>query len=192
MEDFKFEMDRLEYLRMKSKQNFEFSERKKILKRINPNLFFDDDQIVRPLRPSFRQSNNNNNRPRIQNINRINQINNNRERNNNRQRGIRRSSTENVIRNENEEEKEEENEEENQMNNTTNTIIRTLKVNRMKNVEKLSQDKKECIICLSEFKNGDKFICLPCIHIFHAYCIQNWLKTQKNCPLCKYAINFRE
>ena len=52
--------------------------------------------------------------------------------------------------------------------------------------------KEECVICLYEFKNGDKFISLPCIHIFHAYCIKNWLKKQKNCPICKYEINIRE
>ena len=58
------------------------------------------------------------------------------------------------------------------------------------NSEKVNEDKKQCVICFGEFKNGDKVIILPCIHFYHSECIKMWFKTKKNiCPDCKCEIN---
>ena len=54
---------------------------------------------------------------------------------------------------------------------------------------KLTQDKKECVICLEEFKYRDKTIILPCIHFFHNNCIKSWLKRDNSCPICKFEIS---
>ena len=83
---------------------------------------------------------------------------------------------------------ENEDEEEKKNDEDENLIIKELKVNKLKNVKKLSEDKKECVICYETFKNGDSIISLPCIHIFHDDCIKSWLKKSKTCPICKYNI----
>lgn len=43
-----------------------------------------------------------------------------------------------------------------------------------------------CTICLEVYKIGDKIKYLPhCNHIYHADCIDDWLRVSKHCPLCQ-------
>jgi hypothetical protein len=70
------------------------------------------------------------------------------------------------------------------------TILDNMEISKIKDVEKLDNDKKKCTICLENYVNGDDSIALPCIHIFHATCIKTWLKNQSTCPICKYEIKF--
>ena len=30
---------------------------------------------------------------------------------------------------------------------------------------------------------------LPCLHTFHAECVEEWLKKKKVCPLCQFSID---
>jgi len=53
---------------------------------------------------------------------------------------------------------------------------------------KKNNDLNNCIICLSDFVIGEKIRFLPCLHFFHTNCIDNWLKTKKNCPICNNQI----
>ena len=76
----------------------------------------------------------------------------------------------------------------NRDNPTDEEILNELPETQIEDVNKLDPEKKNCIICLEDFKNGDKAIILPCIHIFHNECIKNWLKTQNTCPICKYKL----
>lgn len=47
-------------------------------------------------------------------------------------------------------------------------------------------DGTECAVCLSEFKEEEDLRLMPnCEHAFHIACIDEWLKTQSNCPLCR-------
>jgi hypothetical protein len=55
-------------------------------------------------------------------------------------------------------------------------------------VSKLDDEKKNCVICLQDFNNGDKATILPCIHIFHTECIKNWLENENTCPICKFKL----
>ena len=55
---------------------------------------------------------------------------------------------------------------------------------------KKNEDEEQCSICLMEFQNGEIIRTLPCIHNFHKDCINQWLKRQKYCPLCKGEIVF--
>ena len=48
---------------------------------------------------------------------------------------------------------------------------------------------KTCSICLDKFIIGKKYITLPCFHFFHVKCISDWLKKERNCPLCKTKID---
>lgn len=47
-------------------------------------------------------------------------------------------------------------------------------------------DGTECSICLSEFEEDESLRLLPkCSHAFHLRCIDSWLRSHKNCPLCR-------
>ena len=56
---------------------------------------------------------------------------------------------------------------------------------KLLNIDKLSPEKKTCIICLENFKESDKIINLSCFHMFHNNCIRTWLNDNNYCPLCK-------
>ena len=59
---------------------------------------------------------------------------------------------------------------------------------QIEDVTKLDSEKKNCVICLEDFKNRDKAIILPCIHLFHKNCIKSWLKGHNSCPICKFKL----
>ena len=67
-------------------------------------------------------------------------------------------------------------------------MLDNMPIFKIKDAEKLNDDKKMCWICFGNFVNGDDSIALPCIHIFHANCIKVWLKDHKICPNCKKTI----
>ncbi|XP_028752334.1 RING-H2 finger protein ATL54-like [Neltuma alba] len=47
----------------------------------------------------------------------------------------------------------------------------------------------ECSVCLGEFQEDESLRLLPkCSHAFHAQCIDTWLRSRKNCPLCRAPI----
>lgn len=47
----------------------------------------------------------------------------------------------------------------------------------------------ECAVCLSEFEEDESLRLLPkCSHAFHIPCIDTWLRSHKNCPLCRAPI----
>ncbi|PON41435.1 43kDa postsynaptic protein [Parasponia andersonii] len=47
----------------------------------------------------------------------------------------------------------------------------------------------ECSVCLSEFEEDESVRLLPkCSHAFHLSCIDTWLRSHKNCPLCRAPI----
>lgn len=46
-----------------------------------------------------------------------------------------------------------------------------------------------CVVCLTEFQEQDVIKILPnCNHAFHLDCIDIWLQTNSNCPLCRSSI----
>ncbi|CAK8565961.1 unnamed protein product [Lathyrus sativus] len=55
--------------------------------------------------------------------------------------------------------------------------------------ETQQDEKLECVICLSGFENGEMGRCLPkCGHGFHVECIDMWLSSHSNCPICRASI----
>ncbi|XP_062091116.1 RING-H2 finger protein ATL52-like [Humulus lupulus] len=47
-------------------------------------------------------------------------------------------------------------------------------------------DQSECLVCLSAFEEGEEIRKLPrCKHSFHAPCIDMWLCSHSDCPLCR-------
>ena len=57
---------------------------------------------------------------------------------------------------------------------------------------KLCKDRKylsideECTICLSNNKN---LIKLECSHVFHHKCINEWIKINPTCPICRRKVS---
>ncbi|KAE8727054.1 putative ribonucleoprotein, chloroplast [Hibiscus syriacus] len=44
----------------------------------------------------------------------------------------------------------------------------------------------DCSVCLGEFLEDDSLRLLPkCSHAFHVHCIDAWLNSHSNCPLCR-------
>lgn len=47
----------------------------------------------------------------------------------------------------------------------------------------------ECSVCLGEFQEDESLRLLPkCSHAFHVQCIDTWLRSRTNCPLCRAPI----
>ncbi|EOA32520.1 hypothetical protein CARUB_v10015801mg [Capsella rubella] len=47
-------------------------------------------------------------------------------------------------------------------------------------------ESSDCSVCLSEFQENESLRLLPkCNHAFHVPCIDTWLKSHSNCPLCR-------
>lgn len=74
----------------------------------------------------------------------------------------------------------------NRNNHADTKIVENLITNELKDINKFPT--KECRICLQEFKNGDYYIILPCIHFFHNNCIKTWMERNNTCPICKYLL----
>jgi len=49
-------------------------------------------------------------------------------------------------------------------------------------------EQTKCSVCLEEFGDGDDLKTLPCLHIYHQKCIEQWLCTDNSCPICKTPI----
>eukprot|EP00808_Paulinella_micropora_P011440 g6123.t1 len=43
-----------------------------------------------------------------------------------------------------------------------------------------------CSICLEPRAKGERIRALPCMHAFHADCVDKWLREKAECPVCKY------
>ncbi|XP_061368489.1 E3 ubiquitin-protein ligase SDIR1-like [Gastrolobium bilobum] len=48
------------------------------------------------------------------------------------------------------------------------------------------EDELTCTTCLDQVKWGVLVRTLPCLHQFHANCIDPWLRQQGACPVCKF------
>ena len=49
---------------------------------------------------------------------------------------------------------------------------------------------KECCICFESYYDGMVMKMLPCDHVFHHKCLNEWLSKQPRCPLCNITIVF--
>ncbi|XP_062379941.1 E3 ubiquitin-protein ligase Arkadia isoform X2 [Sardina pilchardus] len=47
---------------------------------------------------------------------------------------------------------------------------------------------EKCTICLSILEEGEDVRRLPCMHLFHQLCVDQWLLTNKKCPICRVDI----
>jgi hypothetical protein len=47
---------------------------------------------------------------------------------------------------------------------------------------------RRCQICIEDFEEGDELRTLPCFHLFHAKCVDQWLKVNSVCPTCRHKV----
>ena len=45
-----------------------------------------------------------------------------------------------------------------------------------------------CCICLEDMKKGDIVRILPCEHMFHCGCIEEWIQRSPECPICRQCL----
>uniref|UniRef100_A0A0D9W728 RING-type domain-containing protein n=1 Tax=Leersia perrieri TaxID=77586 RepID=A0A0D9W728_9ORYZ len=65
---------------------------------------------------------------------------------------------------------------ESQINNLPQSVVQS------NNIE------EPCAVCLENPSVGDTIRRLPCFHMFHKECIDEWLRRKKLCPVCKSGI----
>lgn len=72
------------------------------------------------------------------------------------------------------------------------TIERYTFPHKYKQVKRSTDDTEDntekCTICLSEFEDDEDVRRLPCMHLFHIECVDQWLATNKRCPICRVDI----
>ncbi|XP_059307435.1 RING-H2 finger protein ATL52-like [Lycium ferocissimum] len=67
-------------------------------------------------------------------------------------------------------------------------VIDSISVFKYKKDESLIEG-TDCSVCLTEFEEDESLRLLPkCSHAFHIPCIDTWLRSHKNCPLCRAPI----
>ncbi|KAK2665924.1 hypothetical protein Ddye_004498 [Dipteronia dyeriana] len=54
--------------------------------------------------------------------------------------------------------------------------------------EKDNNDGKNCAVCLEDFEPREKVMLTPCNHMFHEECIVPWIKSNGQCPVCRFAL----
>jgi hypothetical protein len=42
----------------------------------------------------------------------------------------------------------------------------------------------QCQVCLGDYEEGEEVRALPCMHVFHAACVESWLHVRIQCPNC--------
>ncbi|KAJ8774102.1 hypothetical protein K2173_009533 [Erythroxylum novogranatense] len=69
-------------------------------------------------------------------------------------------------------------------------LIKSITVYKFKKGDGLIEG-TDCSVCLSEFAEDESLRLLPkCSHAFHVPCIDTWLRSHSNCPLCRANIIF--
>jgi hypothetical protein len=46
-----------------------------------------------------------------------------------------------------------------------------------------------CLVCQEQYRRGESLRRLPCNHLFHAVCVDQWLRTSDKCPFCRTSLN---
>lgn len=62
------------------------------------------------------------------------------------------------------------------------------KYKRLRRPSESDEDAEKCAICLSPFEIENDVRRLPCMHLFHMDCVDQWLVTNKHCPICRVDI----
>ena len=48
---------------------------------------------------------------------------------------------------------------------------------------------ERCAVCLEDYAEGESLRHLPCLHSYHAGCVDRWFEHSVECPVCKCDVN---
>ncbi|XP_075482000.1 uncharacterized protein LOC142522464 [Primulina tabacum] len=69
-------------------------------------------------------------------------------------------------------------------------LIDSIPIFDYKRGEKMIEGSDHCPVCLNEFQENESLRLLPkCSHAFHMPCIDTWLRSHKNCPVCRSPVS---
>jgi len=76
---------------------------------------------------------------------------------------------------------------------TTTTVVNlipTHKYHKRSKFDVISDDEGGmCAVCLGDFEEGEELRTMPeCLHTFHIPCIDMWLNSHSNCPICRASV----
>mmetsp|Transcript_59857 Transcript_59857/g.160424 ORF Transcript_59857/g.160424 Transcript_59857/m.160424 type:complete len:102 (+) Transcript_59857:242-547(+) len=75
------------------------------------------------------------------------------------------------------------------VSHTTNEAFRGMPAWRFNSHCSVAHDHSQCQICLDDYADGDELRTLPCNHVFHKQCVDQWLQLKSNsCPTCRLLI----
>lgn len=66
------------------------------------------------------------------------------------------------------------------------------KYKRLRRASETDDDSEKCTICLSQFIPQEDVRRLPCMHLFHKDCVDQWLLTSRSCPICRVDIEVQK
>ena len=49
-----------------------------------------------------------------------------------------------------------------------------------------------CPICIDDYEDGQKLRLLPCNHVFHKACVDEWFARSTRCPMCKHPCSHQQ
>jgi E3 ubiquitin-protein ligase RNF38/44 len=52
----------------------------------------------------------------------------------------------------------------------------------------LKGEEHACSVCIGDYEPGDELRVLPCKHLFHKECVDQWLSVNATCPLCRTSL----
>ncbi|KAI6690198.1 hypothetical protein NL676_027026 [Syzygium grande] len=71
---------------------------------------------------------------------------------------------------------------------TQNSVAYSYSVSRVKYTSK-ADGQVECVVCLMGFEEGESIKQLQqCKHFFHSSCIDLWLYSHSDCPICRTSV----
>lgn len=78
-------------------------------------------------------------------------------------------------------------------NNSSRKISFYYRENNRRNYNERSngdndEEGKRCAVCLEDFQPKEEVMTTPCNHMFHEECIVPWVKSNGQCPVCRFAL----
>jgi len=71
---------------------------------------------------------------------------------------------------------------------TAKSTLRTLPRIKVSKHDIEKNESNECSICLDELVLGEDALRIPCGHLYHEDCVNDWLKKSNECPVCRWEL----